>query len=75
MEQLWLIDKGGGEMSRFQVGDEVAVDFSGKITKIELCYDGLIKYVVETKREMCMVMESAVLPLPKSEGDFKEVTE
>lgn len=57
-------------MSKYQVEDEVAVEFSGKVTRVELSYDGKIRYFVETARELCMVFENAVLPLPKSKGDF-----
>lgn len=64
-------------MSRFQVGDEVAVDFSGRVTEIREGYDRKLIYKVESpdNRELCLVFECAVLPLPKSEEDFKEVKE
>ncbi len=58
----------------YQIGEEVEVLFQGMIKKVELMYDGKIKYTVETDREICFVFENNVRKLLKPE-DVKEVKE
>ena len=76
-----LVRKGGGKMTKYQVGDEVKVEFMGTIVSVELA-NGLVTYDVVEEQGKAFVSraynlkEGYIYTLPQEEdfnGDSKKV--
>lgn len=61
--------------NKFGIGDEVIVDFKGKISEISISYDGKVKYTVksfsENSVELCVIYEDCLLLLQDPKAELK----
>lgn len=63
---------------KYNIGEEVAVDFVGTITKIEKVkkfrngeWTEVVVFWIETEKGYAVVEEANIFSIPKSEEDFK----